>query len=330
MALPTVTIDNNYCEQPYCMYSYCTPTNEGTVYVEVEFIQPGRFYCYVQIVHAIYNITNLRILWQISSDGTVANNYIASSNASVDKNIVNVKSDIIEQYWQSNTAVAEYFQFDAGAGKVINLDTFALIDHNFTSSAIVNIYGYGTGSDAAPGSWIGIPLYTTIAMPADPDEKNLIYIAPTLPANSFRHWRVTIADPSNPNGFLRIGRVVGGSALIFTAENCLDVMDFRRENYKDEFKLNGFSTIANNRALKKQLSIRFKDLNRIAELNYRRLSRYINYNRDTLKALIIPDPQLPYQFSVYAKLTDMPNESHRFISNTDSYISVELNYNEGR
>lgn len=330
MGLPVTIINNNYNTEPYCIYPYCSPQALGNLGTEVFWQKPGRYICGVQVVHAIYNITNLRILWEIASDGDQFNNYLASSQASSDKGITNVKSDIIEQYWQSTAAVGEYIQFDAGSGKTISLDTFALIAHNLTSSAIVNIYGQGSGASPVPASWIGVPLYATMTMPSDPDENNLIWIAPTLPKVTYRHWRVTIQDPSNPLGALRIGRVVGGSSLIFTGENCLDSMGFHKENYKDEFKLNGFSNIANNRALKKTLNLEFRNLDRIAELNYRRINRYVNYCRDTLKALVIPDPQVPYQFSVYSKLSKMPQESHRFISQENSYASFSFEYDEGR
>ena len=195
----------------------------------------------IECMHARYNTGLFRILWEIASDGITANNFIASSQASVDKSVTNLKSDITEQYWQATGCTSEYFQFDAGSGHTILMDTMALVDHNLTGSAVVTVYGYGNSGNSAPGSWVAVPAFATLETPTDPLERNLIYIAQALPTTAFRHWRITISDPTNPDGFIRIGRYVGGAAMIFTTENCLDNVDFKKENYKDEFKINGYN-----------------------------------------------------------------------------------------
>ena len=326
-------IQNNWCEQDWCRYAWCAPTGYNALGAQVKLVTPGALALGCQVRLVSYNITQIRILYELRSDGATANNYTASSNASVDKNVINLKSDRIEKYWQSTGATSEWVQFDAGVGRVISLDTFALIGHNLTSSAVVRIKGYGASGDSAPGSWAAVPVYATVLMPDDPNEDNLIWIAPDQPENSYRHWRVEIMDPTNPDGVLRVGRLVAGSALIFNGENCLDEIDIQFVNYKDEQKLAGFARVSNNRALKKRVLIRFKDLNRIAETNYRLLRQYMQYCRDTLKALVIIDPKseaTKYQFSIYAKLADLPREQHRFVSGEDSYAALELEYDEGR
>ena len=210
------------------------------------------------------------------------------------------------------------------------MDTFALISTNLTTSAVVKIYAYGSGSSAAPVSWSEADLYATIPAVADPLERNRIWISPTLPATTYRHWRVTITDTTNTDGFIRVGRAIGGSSLIFTTENCLDAVNFKRENYKDEFKINGFTSIANNRAFKKTMTLNFKNLNRLQYVNYKRLMTYCNYCRDTLKALVIIDPQEPYIFSVFAKLKSLPEESHTYVSADTSNVDLSLSYDEAR
>lgn len=287
----------------------------------------------VQLRLVAYNITNLRILWEIKSDGVVAHNYSASSEASTDKGVINLKSDIIEKYWESTDCTDEWVQFDAGFGKTISLDTFAAIGHNLTSSAIVTLYGYGDGGTAAPGSWAAVSPYAVIEMSDDPDEDKLIWVAPTLPQTTYRHWRLRIQDATNSLGRIRIGRIVAGSSLIFNGENCLDDIELTPKNFKDEKKLNGYTGISNNRAYKSGLSLSFRNLDRISATNYRLLKRYINYCRDSLKALVIVDPsseQSKYQFKAFAKLSSVPREQHKFVSSQNSYTSMSLEYDEAR
>lgn len=326
----TTTNIGYYARSAYGLYPYTAPLAITTLGIELYMFGKLTKALGIECNHARYNNGLLRILWEIASDGTTAQNYLASSSASVDKNVVNLKSDIIEQYWQTTGCIAEYFQFDCGAGLTMLMDTFALIATNLTNSAVINVYGYGGSGNDAPSDWSGVPLLTTIAMPNDPLEENVIYIAANQPTLAYRHFRVTIEDHTNPDGFIRIGRCVAGAALIFTTENCLDSVDYMKQNFKDERKLNGFAGIANNRSLKKTMGISFKNLNRLQYANYRRLTSYINYCRDTLKALVIIDPSDQYQFSVFAKLSKMPQEKHAYVANDTSLAVLDLQYDEGR
>lgn len=319
----------NYLSTPYGVFPYTTPLGLDSVGIQIYMLGKRSQSLGIEVLQARYNIGLLRILWEIGSDGTTPDNFTAKSSASVDKDILNIKSDIIEQYWQS-TSLDEWFQFDCGNGKTLNIDTLALIGTNLTTSAVITIYGYGTSSSPAPVSWAGIPALYTIPMPSDFLERNVIYIANTRPINQYRHYRITIQDPTNSNGCIKIGRFVAGASLIFTTENCLDKVTYKRNNFKDEFSINGFTSIANNRSLKKSMTLNFKDLNRIQYVNYKRLMQYSEYCRDTLKALVIIDPQEPYQFSVFAKLTEMPEETHNYISADTSTVELTLSYDEGK
>lgn len=322
-----------YAQDAYGMLEYAEQAGESALHTQVSLVIPGIKNLGIQVRLTAYNINLMRILWEIKSDGSTALNYSASTNASTDKNVVNLKSDIIEKYWQSTGCASEWIQWDTGSGRVISLDTFGLIGHNFSSSAVVKLYGYGESTDAAPGAWTEDMLYATLVMSEDPDEENLIWVAPTIPAHSYRHWRLTVVDTSNPDGFLRAGRLVAGSALVFNGENCLDEVELVHTNYKDEQVLTAFARISNNRALKKSLVFTFRNLDRVGNSNYRLLRRYMQYCRDTLKALVILDPATEgskYQFTAFAKLKQMPREQHKYIEATTSYTALELEFDEGR
>ena len=319
-----------YSNSPYGLFPYADPLALDKLGIEVLMRGLITRSLGIEATRTRYNYDLIRILWKIASDGITANNYSASSNASVDKSMVNLKSDIIEQYWQSTSNTAQWFQFDIGVNLVSYIDTFALIGTNLTSSAVIRIYGYGTGINAAPATWTEAMFIKQVDFPVNPLEKDRIYIATSLPTIGYRHFRVTISDPSNTDAFIRIGRCLAGSALIFNTENCADTISYKKENYKDEFQISGFSSISNNRSLKKMLTINFTDINTIQYTNYSRLIEYIEYSRDSLKSLVIVDPRLPYQFSIFAKLKSMPEEVHEYISLDTSIATMSLSYDEAK
>lgn len=279
---------------------------------------------------SLYNTTQLRILWEFASDGIVYDNVLASSAATGDFGAINIKSDIVEKVWRTTGRTFEYFQVDVGEGLTRLFDTIAIINHNLTTSAVVKVYGYGTTYDLPPSNWSTVPLYAQIPMPAGGGEENLIWVSPTQPINQFRHWRVTIEDPSNPAGFLQIGRFVGGAALIFQNENFEARFQYAERNFKDEVQLNGFTGVANNRAVKKYLKIKLPNINAIGKQNFSQVRRYFRYSRDTLKGLVIPDPLNPYLFTVFAKLTEVPQLDMDYIDGQNIYADINLNFDEAR
>ena len=280
-----------------------------------------------------YNLTQLRILWEIGSDGNSAsNNYIASSNAGTGYEPVNLRSDFIERAWKSTNCIAEYFQFDVGVGNTIGIDTAAILGHNLTNGAVITVYGYGDAFSNAPASdadWYALSAQFT--MTVEPTYQNIFYVAAVTASAKFRHWRVLIQDATNTDGFISIGRFIAGEAMVFdTRENMSMNVDYAQVNYKDELKLNGFSSLANNRALRSKLKINFENLDMESNDNYAQLQRYFSYCRDTLKALVIPDPRKLYRYSVYAKLTQMPQEKHTYLDDASCYASLDIELDEGK
>ena len=314
------------------------PTSTRALNTEVMMLTFGSKRLNMQVRLISYNTISPRILWEIKSDGpsSVDNNFTASTERNTVKGVNNLKSDILEKYFETTSKLNQWVQWDTGAGRVISLDTFALIAHNITNSAVVTLKGFGAAEDAAPAddaAWDALPVYATLTMPEDPDERNLIWVSPHLPTVQYRHWRVYVTDPTNSVDYIRIGRLLAGSALIFSGESCLDEIEASDVSYKDELQLNGYTRIANNRALKRNLVITFKDLNKNGRANYRLLKRYLRYCRDTMKALFILDPSdevSKYDYTIFAKLRSMPRETHRYIDRDASYTSMALEYDEAR
>ena len=324
-------------EQYKKLYQQFEQTND-TVYENINNINFQFDIAKSQIYHMefrqmSYNLTQLRVLWEIGSDGiSASNNYVASSNAGTGYEPVNLRSDFIERTWKSTNCVAEYFQFDVGVGNTIGIDTAAILGHNLTNGALITVYGYGDAFSNAPATdsdWYSLSAQFT--MTVEPTYQNIFYVAAATASAKYRHWRVLIQDATNTDGFIEIGRFIAGEAMVFdTRENMSMNVDYAQVNYKDELKLNGFSSLANNRALRSRLKISFDNLDMESNDNYAQLQRYFSYCRDTLKALVIPDPRKLYRYTVYAKLSQMPQEKHSYLDDASSYASLEIELDEGK
>lgn len=282
---------------------------------------------------AMYNKTNMRILWEFASDGIEYVNFTASSEALTDYEVINIKSDMIEKTWRSTAIASEWVQWDAGAGQTMGIDTLALLNTNLSQNAVVTLLGYGGGSDAAPGDFDGSAAITiVIDMPTDATEDTVLYCSASAAssATSYRHWKLRLEDPSNAAAYLEIGRLVAGEAFVFDTENCAQDIEFSYKNYKNEVNLNGFTSASNNRALKKNLRLSLPNLNAISQTNYSEWNRMLKYCRDTLKMLVIVDPVSPYRFSVFAKLQEIPAEKTRYVDGLNMYASITATWDEGR
>lgn len=271
-----------------------------------------------QLLISIYNTTNLRILYEFPSRGTSGTNWtvVAGGTAAGDRGINNVNTDIVEQVYRS-TATTVTLQCDTQISQGIFLDTLAVLGHNFTTSASVTLQG---SNDL---TFSTTPFVETLTV----ERENLYYIAPTLPLTSYRYWRLVVVDVTNTDGYIQIGTIVFGSAVIFNDECFTDEVIRRKTHFADRIRTEGYSAVSNDRALKRGLGLRFQRLN-YNKTNYSNLVTVIDYVRTSLKALWIPTPQYASRFAVFGKLAEIPVETHKAISEEADYIDLDINVDE--
>ena len=260
----------------------------------------------MQATMVIYNDRNLRILMDFASRGTpdlLGLNWTASSivAGAPDWGVKNLNTDIVEQYYRSEDAVTTItLTCDTGVPQGVPINTIALLGHNLTSSAIVQVQGSQDGTFSPPD--ITFNMQTTV--------QDMYYVAPTLPGanGQNRYWRFIIQDADNPDTFIRIGCLIFGAALIFTVKDTyIQPLKFGYRHFKDAMETEGFTTVSNDRALKKLLSLNFQALNR-RNNNYRILERVMTEARTSLKCLIMPLPRFPTRHTVFAKLVELPQD----------------------
>ena len=197
------------------------------------------------------------------------------------------------------------------------LDTLALLNHNFTTSATVQLQGSNSPTFAT----------TPYSQNLFTELNDMYWIEPMLPTASYRYWRFVINDPTNADGYLQIGTIIFGSAIIFNGECIVDQVQKRKIHFSDKVKTEGFTNVSNDRALKKSVSFSFKYLNYNLE-NYSNLSDVIDLVRTSLKALWIPDPRFTSRFAVFGKLSELPVENHLVLGAENDYIDMDITVDE--
>lgn len=279
-----------------------------------------------QVLATIYNTTNLRILCEFPSRGLTDTNWTASSTATGDFSVQNLDTDIVEQVWRSapGDITGVNVITDTGLPQGVFLDTLAILNTNFTRSATVTLIG----SNVSNFSVIGI----TVVL--DVDEINTYYIAPELPTEGFRYWRLDIDDPTNTDGYIEIGTIVFGASNIFQGECFVDELDFQLQDFTDSVKTEGFTNVSNSRALKRKVRLEFRFLN-FQKNNFRIMRNLFETYRTTHKCLWIPTPSstdktVTARFAGYAKLTTLPSERHRYLGGDADYVSFTIEYDESK
>ena len=276
----------------------------------------------IQFLATLYNTTNLRILCDFDSRGTVNNNWTASSTAVGDFNVNNINTDIVEQVWRSTVTTGVTLNSDTGVPQGTIIDTLAILNHNLTSSANVTLIGSDNPGHAPTG--IVIPLQARL--------NNMFYIARDLPSTGFRYWRIAIDDATNPAGFLQIGAIVYGTSEIFQGECFVDEIEFMLKDFAETVSTEGFTNVANSRAIKRSVRLDFRSLE-ANERNFKILRNIFENIRTTLKCLWIPTPdvndqEITAKFATFGKLPSLPSERHNNKGKNADYVSMTLEVDE--
>lgn len=294
--------------------------HESPVNMQVKMLRSQKLNTQVNMV--IYNITQLRILFDFISRGTEdlgGINWVSvQAIAPGDYSPNNLNTDIIEQRTQTD-GITALWQLRCDTGNFNSyVDTVAILNHNFSRGASVEV----AASDDAFFSSIKFTFPMTV------ETTDMYYIAPTLPNVPARYYQFTIQDNGNADGFLSIGTIVFGSAIIMTRrETYVNPVSYGRRHYKDTLETEGFTSVSNDRALRKFLNLTFAQLRRNGG-NFRNIREYMLRAKTDLKALVIPRPTVPSALAVFAKMSQLPEELHNAIDDDNWHIDMTFDWDE--
>jgi hypothetical protein len=146
----------------------------------------------------VANLTYLR-----HDQNNLSGSAITASSSNSSYPLSNLNSLPISKPFRFTGATSENLQIDLGSAKTISL--VALVNHNLTSAATITI---NAGASANPD---GSTFTTTIPWKLYDAWKVL------NPAQTYRYWKIIIADSSNPNAFIQLGYGLMGTAIVLSA-----------------------------------------------------------------------------------------------------------------
>lgn len=282
------------------------------------------FKLHTQVLQVLYNTTQMRILCDFASRGTPAlggNNWssIQTLEAGDLGDLTNLNTDVIEQRLQTDTGVIALWQLRCDTGNANTfVDTIGILGHNFTASARVEVLG----SDDPSFGTIKFNFVMVTEL------ENMYYIAPSLPSIPARYYEFNIQDPGNADDYLSIGTIVFGSAQILSVkEQFLNPVTFGYRHFKDTLRTEGYTTVSNDRAIRKFLNLTFAQT-KLDGTNFRILRDYILTAKTDLKCLIIPRPTKPSRLAVFAKLTQLPEELHTAVDDDNWRVDLTFDWDE--
>jgi hypothetical protein len=269
----------------------------------------------------LYNTNRLRILWEFASRGTTSSSWTANTTAPGEFSASNLNTDVVEQVWRSNGDKSGIkLVCDTGLSQGTFMDTLAILNHNFSSSAQVVIEGDDDPLFGSPGF-----TYTF----SEIERNNLYYIAPTLPLNGYRYWRISVDDPTNSAAYIQVGTILFGQATIWAGESFKNPLQYKRTHYTDKVFTEGFTNVSNDRGIKKQIALEFESID-FNGGNYANLQDMIDTIRTSHKALWIPTPQYASRYAVFGKLSEIPQETHNDLGERADYVAFNVEIDEAK
>lgn len=129
----------------------------------------------------------------------------ASSEAASELGPANVLNPQPARVWRASGDTAEWISFDLGSAK--KLTCIGIFNHNFTAGATVTLEADSAATFDSDGGNPAFSLVLEVAVDADAQvlKRIVAYLDQT-----YRYWRISIADAGNSAGYVEVGCVAAG------------------------------------------------------------------------------------------------------------------------
>lgn len=229
-----------------------------------------------------------------------------TSTATGDFSKTNLTTNSLREKWRSSGVAVQRIVIQASDTDNA-IDTFAILNHNFSSTAVITLEGNTSDSWGVPAVSVTIPW-----------AKKHIVLMQAM-ASAYEYWRLSVLDPANACGFVEIGRIVGGSSLIMTGdEDITDDFSVSTDDLAYKTRTEGFHRASNEKVKVDKLTVRFDKLvSDDGNDNYTRLWTMIDYVGETIPFLSVIDPDDADFFVIWGQIDTMPSRAfgiNRYVS----------------
>lgn len=155
------------------------------------------------------------ILWQNKFDSYT----ITANSEESGYPATNIQDVALTKATRSTGDTSEWWKIDAGAGNTITATGAAIAGHNITSGATIKIQGNATDA------WGGPTVDETIT------HKTAV-MTEFFSTQSLRFWRFLVEDASNPDTYIKIGRLFLGT---YISQSNVIAKDFPEQHIDTSF-----------------------------------------------------------------------------------------------
>ena len=256
-------------------------------------------------------MANARILYNMDTwDGATIT---GSSQANADLVPANVVHDHVSKMWRTTGKASENIVFDLGTATKIT--AFSMFTFNLTSGATVTLQAN------ASNSW-GSPSYSqALTIATDADGAVLPRIVYFLD-QTYRYWRVLLADSGNTATYLQIGRIAAGEYYELT-RNINQNFNITMYDPSEGDRVPGRQTFFRNRNRYRRATVKY---NLQSQAQTDKLSAIMLKTGNSRPLVLALDPtDRPSKDSMYCYLETPLSQAHQFIGN---YSTAQLVYEE--
>lgn len=242
-----------------------------------------------------------------------ANVISVTGTADGDFDKANLTTESVRQVWRSADCTA-WQEVVIKAELKTRIDTLAILGHNFTEDAVVQVQAN------IDDNWVAPPFNRTVPW----TELNMVLCEDF--ADDYEYYRVRVLDPGNPCGFIEIGRIVGGRAFTFQGgEDITDEIEIEYEDMADAVKTEGFFRVSNVKVTARSLSVKFNKLysNPPDNANFLGLRSMYRVVGKTKPFLTVVDRGDPAFCSVWGQLEKVPRESYTVLKYMSQSIKID-------
>jgi hypothetical protein len=244
-----------------------------------------------------------------------ANVLSVTSQAAGDHDKKNLTTTPLRETWRSDEDISVWQEIVLEANDLTSVcDTFALLNHNLTELAVVQV------QPSMTTDFTGAPTFTMTW-----SEKHMVLLQDVGVA--YNYWRFRILDPTNPCGFIELGRIVAGRSFAFQDdEDISDEIQLAQEDLAYKTRTEGFFRAFNERVKVDKLSIRFGKLKTAAgeNTNYLGLVRMLKNVGETYPFLTIVDPADQQFILHWGVIEQLPSRSFGI----NRYVDLSLQIQE--
>jgi len=237
-----------------------------------------------------------------------------TSQATGDFDKSNLNTESTRHRWRS-TDILNWQEIVIKAEKVSNIDTFAILGHNFSEDAVVQLQAN------ISNNWLAPPITITIPWMRE----NMVWLEEL--GGQYEYYRIRVLDPTNPCGFVEIGRIVGGRATtMLNNEDITDSISISTKDYAEQMRTEGFFRQSNQRVKARTLSVKFAKLDTKTgnNDNFTNLRTLFDYVGISVPFLTIVDRQDPSLFTAWGQMDKIPSESYT----VNRYMTMPYKFDE--